>query len=115
MKKGCFVKTIIFLTIITAVLLYMINYKFDNIILNPSKQIIINRISQELSIVKESPEKDSLKLLIRNYIMRVKKVKSFSGREIGHFVDSLKIALADSVIDRHEYKNLYMILNRKVN
>ena len=63
MKKGCFVKSIILLTVLTAVLLYLINYKFNDIIINPGKNFIINQVTQEMEFVKSSPEKDSLKEL----------------------------------------------------
>ncbi len=115
MKKGCFVKSIILLTVLTAVLLYLINYKFNDILINPGKKFIINQVTEEMSFVKSSPEKDSLKALIRNYVNRVKTLNNISSRQIGNFADSLKMALKDSIITKSEYGNLYRMLNRKVN
>ena len=115
MKKGCFVKTIVFLTLVTAVLLYLINYKFNSIIINPGKKIIINQMTDQMHFVKKSPEKDSLKNLIRIYVERLKTLDKVSKRQIGDFADTLEIALKDSVINRSEYEHLYHILNQKVN
>ena len=115
MKKGCFVKTIIFLTVITAVLLYLINHKFSALITNPGKDFLISQMNKEMRFVRSSPEKDSLKNLITVYVKKMKSLDKVSEHQIGDFADSLKIALKDSVINESEYKNLYHILNRKEN
>ena len=114
MKKGCFVQSIIVLTIITAAILYIVNHKFNEIIFNPSKRLIVNQITKDLNYVKDSPEKDSLRVLITEYISNLKSVKNLSDEPIGKFVDSLKLALKDSVIDNREYKNLSKILKSKI-
>jgi|YelNatPaOPRAMG01_1025707.scaffolds.fasta_scaffold00174_34 hypothetical protein len=114
MKKGCFVKIIVLLTILTAVVLYLINNKFDNLVFNPGKKILINQINRDLEFVKDSPQKDSLKLLINNYIMEIKNINSVYGKQINLFADSLKVALKDSIIDEREYKKLSVMLNKKV-
>ena len=113
MKKSCFLRIIIFLTILTAVILYLVTNKFNEVILNPGKSLIINQINRNLNYVKDSPEKDSLQVLIKDYILGIKKVDSLSESSIGEFVDSLKVALKDSVIDNKEYKSLYKILKSK--
>ncbi len=113
MKKGCFVKTIIILTIFTAVILYIVNRRFNEVILNPSKSLIINQINRDLNYVKDSPEKDSLQILIKDYITGIKKINNISDKSIGEFIDSLKEALKDSTIDSAEYKKLYKILQPK--
>jgi ribosomal protein L19E len=114
MKKSCFIRSIIILTILTAVILYLVTHKFNEVVLNPGKSLIINQINRNLEYVKDSPEKDSLQALIKSYILGVKKVDNLSEASIGEFVDSLKVALSDSVIDKHEYKSLYKILKNKV-
>ncbi|MGD1007655.1 MAG: hypothetical protein ABR980_10545 [Ignavibacteriaceae bacterium] len=114
MKKGCFLRTIIIITILTAVVLYLITHKFNEVILNPGKSLIISQINRDMEYVKDSPEKDSLQLLIKDYIRGIKKVDNLSDKSIGEFLDTLKIALSDSVIDKREYKSLYKILKPKV-
>jgi hypothetical protein len=113
MKKGCFIQLIIVLTIATAAVLYIVNNKFDDLIFNPSKSLIVSQITKDLNYVKDSPEKDSLRVLITDYINNLKSVKMLSKEPIGQFADSLKIALRDSAIDKNEYKNLSKILKSK--
>lgn len=113
MKKGCFVKTIVVLTIFTAVILYIVNRKFNEVILNPSKSLIINQINRDLNYVKDSPQKDSLQILIKDYITGIKKIDNVSDKSISEFIDTLKEALQDSTIDSTEYKKLYKILKPK--
>jgi hypothetical protein len=110
MKKSCFIRAIIIITILTAVILYLVTHKFNEVILAPGKSLIISQINRDLDYVKESPEKDSLKLLIKDYILGIKKVDNLSDRCIGEFIDTLKTALSDSVIDEREYKSLCKIL-----
>ena len=114
MKKGCFIQIIVVLTIVTAAVLYIVNNKFDEIIFNPSKNIIVHQITKDLNYVKESPEKDSLRSLITSYIKNLKSIKNISKDPIEKFVDSLKVALQDSIIDKREYKNLSKILKSKI-
>ncbi len=113
MKKGCFIKSVIILTIITAALLYIINNKFNQFIFNPGKKIIIEQINSDLDYVKDSPEKDSLKTLIKNYVENMRSVKNISDKSFKNFFDSVKVAIRDSIIDRREYKSLSRILKRK--
>jgi hypothetical protein len=113
MKKSCFIRAIIILTILTAVILYLVTHKFNEVILNPSKSLIINQINRDLDYVKDSPEKDSLQLLIKGYILGIKKVNNLSDETIGEFIDTLKSSLRDSVIDRREFRSLYKILKTK--
>jgi hypothetical protein len=113
MKKSCFIRAIIILTILTAVILYLVTHKFNEVILNPSKSLIINQINRDLDYVKDSPEKDSLQFLIKGYILGIKKVDNLSDKTIGEFIDTLKTSLRDSVIDRREFRSLYKILKTK--
>ncbi|MGA7723409.1 MAG: hypothetical protein WCA84_19750 [Ignavibacteriaceae bacterium] len=114
MKKSCFIRAIIIITILTAVVLYLVTHKFDEAIINPGKNLIISQINRNLEYVKDSPEKDSLQQLIRDYILGIKKVDNLSDNSIGEFIDTLKVALKDSIIDKREYKSLYNILKTKV-
>jgi hypothetical protein len=114
MKKSCFIRAIVILTILTAVILYLVTHKFNEVILNPGKSLIISQINRDLNYVKDSPEKDSLQLVIKDYILGIKKVDNVSDESIGEFIDSLKVALRDSAINKREYKSLQNILKTKV-
>ena len=113
MKKGCFIKSIILLTIVTAAILYIVNHKLNEVIMNPGKGLIISEINRDLDHVKASPEKDSLKILIKNYVEGLKSVKKLSDKSFGDFFDSVKIAIRDSAIDSNEFKSLSRILKRR--
>ena len=106
---------IIGLTIITAVILYIVNHKLNEVIINPSKRLIIAQIDKDMRFVKESPEKDSLRIIIRDYINGFKSINKISDESFEDFFDSLKLALKDSVIDNREYRTLSRILKRKAN
>jgi hypothetical protein len=114
MKKSCFIRAIFIITILTAVILYLVTHKFNEVIINPSKNLIINQINRNLDYVKDSPEKDSLQGIIKEYILGIKKVDNLSEKSIGEFIDTLNAALSDSIIYKREYKSLYNILKTKV-
>jgi hypothetical protein len=113
MKKSCFIRVIIILTILTAVILYLVTHEFNEVILNPGKRLAIHEINKDFDYVKDSPEKDSLQHLIKSYILGIKKVNSLSDESIGRFIDSMKVDLKDSVIDKRELKSLTTILKQK--
>ena len=113
MKKSCFIRVIIILTILTAIVLYIINHKFNDIILNPSKRLLVSQINRDLNYVKDTPEKDSLQVLIKDYITGIKHIDNLSDESLRTFIDSLQEALKDSTIDSMEYKSLYSILKSK--
>ena len=113
MKKSCFIRVIIILTIVTAVILYLVTHKFNEVILNPGKRLVIHQINKDLDYVKNSPEKDSLQHLIKSYILGFKKVNNLSDESIGRFIDSMKVDLKDSIIDARELKSLTKILKQK--
>lgn len=114
MKKGCFIKTVVILTIITACILYIVNHKLNQVILNPGKGLIISEINRDLEHVRPSPEKDSLKIMIKNYINGLNSVDKLSEKSFSDFFDSIKIAVQDSLIDKSEFKSLSRILKRRI-
>ncbi len=115
MKKGCFVKLIVALTIITAVITYLIRNRFNDFILVPGRYFINRSLDENFNKFKDSPEKDSLKILIRSYVNGIKKDDITSGKSIGEFADSIKTILGnDSVITRENLKNIKELLKRNV-
>ncbi len=114
MKKGCFIKSVVILTIITACILYIVNHKLNQVILNPGKGLIISEINRDLEHVRPSPEKDSLKIMIKNYINGLNSVDKLSEKSFSDFFDSIKIAVQDSLIDKNEFNSLSRILKRRI-
>ncbi len=110
MKKGCFIKSIMILTVLTAAILYIVYNKFNDFFLNPGKQLIVTSLNSEINRIHASPEKDSLKSMIKEYIDGIKDVKNISHKSVEDFADSLNFVLKDSVISPAELKHLRTIL-----
>ena len=122
MKKGCFVKTIIILTILIAAVLYFVQNHLDSL-LKPGKKIVKNLLLSEaendLAYVKASPEKDSLFILFDEYLdKRLDKIKTLSDKNeeeveinINKVIDSInKYMITDSLIDEKELQEIKIIL-----
>ena len=116
MKKGCFIKSIIFLTIFVAMVTYIVQQKFDSWVLNPGKGIIKEVFDEswdkDMAHVKTSTEKDSLRILIKDYIDRVSS-EDMKDDKIEQIKDMILNASSDSIIDRSEFINLRNILREK--
>ena len=120
MKKGCFLKIIIILTIFIAAILYIVENHFDDFIRKPGEKIIKNLVFKDFNTamkhVKNSPEKDSLKILINSYISnKMHKEHKINTGEIEDIVDSVEEVLKDSTISPTELKNLKSIFLKEVN
>lgn len=117
MKKGCFIKSIVILTIFTAVILYIVKHKFNDFVLKPGKSVlstfVMNEFDKKFDYVKESPQKDSLKVLLKNYISSVNNFKDNSHDSMNSFIDSLKSAVTDSVISNVELKKLKSLIQKQ--
>ena len=123
MKKGCFVKAIIVLTILVAAILYIVQNHLDTI-LTPGKKTLkklaLSGVENDLAYVKSGPEKDSLLVLLNDYIDRkFDKIKNLSEKNdenleinIDKFIDSISIyVIKDSLIDEEELSKIKIIIN----
>jgi hypothetical protein len=118
LKKGCFLKIIIGLTIIIAVILYVIQYHLDDWIVNPSKEffseLFVSGIDDELSFIKDSPEKDSLRILLKTYLQdKFTATKELSNKDIDWLVDSVKIVISDSIITDNDLNKIKKLIDQK--
>ena len=72
MKKGCFIKAIIVLTIVVASITYILQNKFNDYIFTPGKKIIlplfVKEFKSKLTYVKDSPQKDSLYVMLKTFM-----------------------------------------------
>ena len=79
MKKGCFIQSVIIVTIIIAVVVYIIKYKLEDWIFKPGKEIILSELADswddDTAFIKESVEKDSLKSLMKYYFENIKTIE----------------------------------------
>lgn len=110
MKKGCFLKVIAILTILVAAITYIIQNKFNEYLLGPSKKIIvplfIENLSKNIKFVKESSQKDSLLTLVKNYANDVKDLEELSDDSIKDFIQKIQSISVDSVITNEELENI---------
>ena len=113
MKKGCFIKSIIFLTIIIAVVLYIIQHKFDEFVFSPgkaaAKEIFKVQWEEDLAFVRESDQKDSLKLILENYIDQLKWT-DLEEENNQYLIDKAETIFSDSVITSQEIDKIIEII-----
>ncbi len=97
MKKGCFLKSIIILTILVAVITYLAQNYFDDWVVKPGKgllkNIALNDIQKRFETIKDTPEKDSLQLLINNYMES--KINQIGEEDDSLHSDSISIRIGD--------------------
>lgn len=114
MKKSCFIKVIIALTIFIAAVLYVLQNHFDDWVVNPVKEFFseafVSGVDDELAFIEESPQKDSLRVLLKDYLQdKFVNTKELSNKDINWLIDSVKIVVKDSFIteeDLDKIKNL---------
>jgi predicted polyphosphate/ATP-dependent NAD kinase len=106
MKKGCFIKSIVVLTILTAAVLYIVKYKFDDFVLKPGKQIlsgvIIEEWAKEIEVVKDSPEKDSLKSMVSKLITGIESKEALFNDNFKSIMSVVSASVQDSIIEISE-------------
>lgn len=120
MKKGCFIKTIIALTIIVAAILYILQNHLDDLIINPGKKLIsdliVSGVHDELNYIKETPEKDTLRFLLRDYLKnKITETKEISDEDVDWLIDSVKVFVTDSIITRNDLLRIQELINFKEN
>ncbi len=118
MKKGCFVKIIIVLTILIAVALYIIQNHLDDWVINPAKgffsELFVSGADEELNFIAESPEKDSLRNILKDYLQdKFTATKELSNKDIDWLIDSVKSIVKDSIISNKDLNMINELIKRK--
>jgi hypothetical protein len=110
MKKGCYIKSVFVLTIVTGVIVYLVQTKWDSI-KNMLADVPRKGIEKTLVKFKESPEKDSLKALLDNFFTKhLVNFNQFSNKMFDPLVTSLTKFSSDSLIDDDEINQIKQIL-----
>jgi hypothetical protein len=116
MKPGCFLKSIIVLTILVAVILYIFQHK-SRLFLEPGKKIVadlfINNWDDEFSYVKNTPEKTELKESLVSYIKNLKYEDIQEDNDLDKLFAMVNGAAKDSVITGGELKEILNNLKMK--
>ncbi|HSD62556.1 MAG TPA: hypothetical protein VLB50_02125 [Ignavibacteriaceae bacterium] len=101
MKPGCFLKSIILLTILVAGIMYIVQHK-SMLFFEPGKKIVAGLVmdnwKEEFGFVKNTPEKIKLKEMLHSYIKNLKYENAPDEKEIKRIADMIKTAARDSVI-----------------
>jgi len=110
LKKSCFLKFIIIFTIVLASILYLVQNKFDELFLDPGKELVLSVIEEnwisELSYINDSPEKDSLKTLLQFYISGIESTEFLSDERAEAVINYLEQTFKDSLIDYEELSHI---------
>jgi|GEM_PF-736295 len=118
MKKGCFIKIIFFVTILVAVIVYLIENNYTDLLLNPGKNIILTAIDnnwdEDFEYLKNSPEKDSLRTLLKFYIKELKSFGDINDERSEKFFDLFNGAIDDSIITVSELSELTYLIKKKL-
>jgi hypothetical protein len=117
MKKGCFIKGIFILTIVTGVIVYLVQTKFDTLVLKPGKSYLTKfartAVDKRVRSIKDSPEKDSLNAMLKGFFSeKLFTMRTFSDKMFDPLTDSLDKFSKDSIIDKNELKNIKLILKK---
>ena len=118
MKKGCFIKIIIVLTIIIAAILYILQNHLDDVVINPGKKLIsdliVGGIDDELNYIRETPEKDSLRFLLKEYLKdKISKTKEINTGDLNWIIDSIKVVVTDTLITQNNLNRIKELINLK--
>lgn len=119
MRKGCFVKSIVILTIFVAAVTYIVQNHFEEWIAKPGKKILVpyieNRFVNEFEFVLDSPEKDSLLSFISSYLQKMDFTDNKDSTK-KEFFSRINLIVADSIVTEseiEEIKNIFGIDNEK--
>ena len=113
-KRGCFLKIIIALTIVVAVILYIVQNHLDDVVINPAKKVIsdfmISGAGNQLKFLKETPEKDSLKSLLKYYISNSRSTEQLTNKQAEDIINYVKLTFKDSTITKEELNYLNKLI-----
>lgn len=117
MKKGCFIQSVIIVTILIAAIVYIVKYKLEDWLVQPGKKIIISEVlknwEKETAYIKESPEKDSIKSLMKYYLDNIKTKEDVVNLEQDIFLSEFKLTIEDSLITDNEISNLTLLMKKE--
>ncbi len=118
MKKGCFIRSIVIITILIAAALYIIENKFDEFFLEPGKKYLADLVEvglkEDMEKIIDSPEKDSLSIMLKSYLKEFKESKKFkiSSDDLDSFSELLNDTSKDSVITKDELEEISNLLEK---
>ena len=119
MKKGCFIKSVVIVTIFVGVITYLIQNNFNNWFLEPGKKMLVQQIATnwqtEATFIKDSEQKDSVGILLQFYFKNIKTMEEVVNLENDLFLSELEDVIEDSVVTDNEVTKLTQILKKEEN
>ena len=118
MKKGCFIRSIVIITILIAAALYIIENKFDEFFLEPGKKYLADLVEvglkEDMEKIADSPEKDSLSIILKSYLKEFKESKKFkiSSDDLDSFSELLNDTSKDSILTKNELEEISNLLEK---
>lgn len=114
MKTGCFIKSVIILTILIAAILYIIQHRSE-LFINPAKKIVsgvlMDNWDEEYKFVKDTPEKYELKNTVKSFIENLKLKNMPEENKLDNIVQMVDSAAVDSIITSDELKKISEKIN----
>jgi len=119
MKKGCFIQSVIIITILIGAAAYIVQYKLDDWLVKPGKKLILKEVAKKLvnedNYIEDSTEKDSLRSLMKYYLENIKTMKEVVNLDEEIFLNELNRATEDSFITKKEISKLSSLLKKEQN
>lgn len=119
MKKGCFIKAIFILTILTAVIIYWIDHNGKEFLFqqgkNFAKKYIVDDFENQFKFIKDSPQKDSLKSVLNTTLFNLEKFHDLSDEQLDIIYSKFEASLKDSIISSKELKELNLLVSERIN
>jgi len=117
MRKGCFIKAVIIITILTAVIFYWIDHEGKEFLFQQGKSLakkyIVDDFENQFNFIKDSPQKDSLETVLNNTLFNLEKFRDLSDKELDIIYSKFKVSLNDSIITSTELKELNILVNER--
>lgn len=109
MKPGCFLKSIIVLTIIVAAIAYIIQHK-SGLFFNHGKKLLTEAFMDEwdndFDYVRDTPEKIKLEDSLRSFLDSLKLQEIPDDKKIDRITRMVRAAVTDSIISDSELKEI---------
>jgi predicted nucleic-acid-binding protein len=119
MKKGCFIKSVIAITIFVGVVVYIVQYKLEEWLTEPAKYLQITQLAEnwntKANFIRDSIQKDSLGVLLSSYFSSVESMEDVVNWEEDLFLIGLQDAIDDSLITTDELSKLTLLLKKEKN
>ena len=119
MKKGCFIQSVIIITIFIGAAAYIVQYKLDDWLVKPGKNLILKEVAKkwvnEDNYIEDSTEKDSLRSLMKYYLENIKTMKEVVNLDEEIILNELDRATEDSFITKKEISKLSSLLKKEQN